>query len=86
MRDEFAQLFLEAIYSYEKEQRKEEYGQILCVLTDGYTWHFVTTTMTGKPLIFKDYFKITMATKYTGSEVGKVCNYVISYVKGVCEK
>ena len=85
MRNEFARLFLEAIYCYNKEQHKEMYGQILCVLTDGYTWHFLTTTMTGKPLTFRDYLKITMATKYTGSEVGEVCNYIISYVKNVCE-
>ena len=32
MRNEFAQLFLEATYCYDKEQRKEMYGQILCMI------------------------------------------------------
>lgn len=52
--DSLAQLFLEAYYVYSGEGRKEShiYTTILAVLTDGTTWHLITTDMSSKPLKF----------------------------------
>ena len=52
--DNLAQLFLEVYYVYEeeKERRKHVNTTILCVLTDGITWHLIKINMQCKPLKF----------------------------------
>ena len=53
MRDDLAQLFLEAEYADKLEDGWHE--NTVCALTDGMTWHFFIVHMRAKPLQFVKY-------------------------------
>ena len=52
MKDDFAQLFLEAIYADREENSLQQR-----TLTDGTMWHLFTVNMRSKPLEFTTYLK-----------------------------
>ena len=55
MKDDLAQLFLEAQYADQEEGNR--HNTTLCALTDGLTWHFFVVNMRAKPLEFAKYLK-----------------------------
>ena len=48
--DKLAQLFLEAIYTWHKEGKSQQHSRMVCVLTDGITWHLILTQLSCLPL------------------------------------
>ena len=48
-KDHLARLFLEAMYLYDEEGQSKSNSTMLCVLTDGNTWHLIKTDMRRKP-------------------------------------
>jgi hypothetical protein len=65
--NDLAQLFIEGIYIYEEEQRREgqRYNKLLLVLTDAEFWHFFTVDMSKKPLKVTKYCYIGDTAKGT---------------------
>lgn len=82
--DKLAQLFLEAIYIFAKEGKSKENSVILCVLTDGTTWHMIKTHMNQFPLHFESIF--TCSTTSGGARewdfnLGTICDQFVGHVK-----
>ena len=76
-KDHLAQLFLESVYTYEKEGKSNSNSTMLCVLTDGNTWHLIKTDMSRKPLEFKSVF--SESTKQV-QQWDSVCDVCIDHV------
>ena len=58
--DPLAQLFLEAVYSSQKEG--SHYEEILCILTNWTVWHCFKMNVAHTPLMVKNYVKVVAAT------------------------
>lgn len=58
MKNQIAQLFVEAYYTYHHCPSLPSYSQFLCVLTDGFTWHCFLLQMDCIILTVAKYFKL----------------------------
>ena len=80
--DKLAQLFLEAIYMYSKEGKSIHNRILLCVLTDGTSWHIVQTDMSCHPLKFQSLFSCsTCQVKMWDSNVATICDHFVEHIK-----
>ena len=78
-KNSLAQLFLEMIYCCDQENTT----QMLCILTDGFTWHCIATDMSRPdlPINFKQYSLITLNKQDNGFV--NVCSTIINYVQTI---
>ena len=60
--DIYAQVLLEAYYAYHKDGKQQANSTMLCVVTDGTTWHLFTTNFNCRPLAFRSCFSVTMSS------------------------
>ena len=80
--DKLAQLFLEAIYVYSKEGKSVNNRILLCVLTDGTSWHMVQTDMTCFPLKFQSLFSCsTCQVEMWDSNLSTICDHFVEHIK-----
>lgn len=81
-KDSFAQLFLEAEYIYAKEMKSKLNSTMLCVLTDGTTWHLVTTDVSHKPFQFQSLLSISTKTMNPwDSNLSVICDQCLDHIK-----
>lgn len=80
--DKLAQLFLEAIYTFSKEGKSPKNETLLCVLTDGTTWHMILTDMTCSPLKFKSLCSLsTFNIQAWDSNISEICDHFVKHIK-----
>ena len=81
--DNLAQLFLEAIYTFRKEGKTLANSTMLCVLTDGNTWHLITADLSHLPIQFKTVFSESTkhVTQWDSITLGTICDAFIAHVK-----
>lgn len=82
-KDHLAQLFLEAAYVYEKEGKSKFNSTMLCILTDGNTWHLITTDLSHKPFEFKSVWSMSTSTNQQKQwdSVSDICDLCTHHVK-----
>ena len=78
-KDHLAQIFLESVYTYEKEGKSTSNSTMLCVLTDGSTWHLIKTDMSCKPLEFKSVFSESTKQVQQWDSVSTICDVCIDH-------
>lgn len=79
--DKLAQLFLEGIYLFTSEGKSRKNSLLLCVLTDGTTWHMIKTDMTCKPLKFSLYTCTTYQDQKWDSNISTICDQFVGHIK-----
>lgn len=72
--DIYAQVLLEAYYAYHKDGKQQANSTMLCVVTDGTTWHLFTTNFNCRPFAFKILFFSDIV----------VCQYCLQPIYGSC--
>lgn len=79
-KDYLAQLFLEAHYVY-GEERSTQHNSMLCVLTDGTTWHLIKTDVGRKPFKFISLRSISTKTEIQwDTNLNAICDECTAYV------
>ena len=79
-KDHLAQLFLEAMYLYDEEGQSKSNSTMLCVLTDGNTWHLIKTDMRRKPLAFKSVCSESTKQVQQWDSVSAICDICSDHV------
>ena len=79
--DSLAQLFLEAVYIWKKEGSSEQNNIVLCILTDGTSWHMMKINIMIRPLQFLTLYSCsTMGVKPWDSNVSTICDYFVEHI------
>lgn len=78
-RDDLAQLFLEVLYLQENENHVVV-QKPMCILTDGYSWHFILTDVSKRPFKFVQLFTIITKDNW-GLSTSTICNIMLSHVE-----
>lgn len=80
-KDSLAQLFLEAHYVYVEERSTQHNSTMLCVLTDGTTWHLIKTDIGHKPFRFISLRSISTKTEIQwDTNLNVICDECTAYV------
>ncbi len=82
-KDNLAQLFLEVYYVNMQEQSSRS---VLCILTDGTTWHLICTDVSCTPFKFLSLCTVGTAEKNKpwDSNVNIICDQCTAHVMSVC--
>ena len=78
-KDDLAQLFLEVLYLHEDE-KNVVVEKPMCILTDGYSWHFILTDVSKRPFEFVQLFTIITKGNW-GLSTSTICNIMLSHVE-----